>query len=175
MKTTEAAAPPVAESTQQGRWLDYAGVLSRWILGVLFLYMGWTKAIHPEAFLKLLRQYELTSNSFLLNSIAAGLPWFEVFCGLLLLAGVAVRGTALWLLLMLIPFTGVVLHRALAIADLQHIAFCAVRFDCGCGTGEVLICRKLVENTLLILLSGVLLTGVGRPFSLWFGAAKSKS
>jgi hypothetical protein len=32
-----------------------------------------------------------------------------------------------------------------------------VRFDCGCGAGEVLICRKLVENGLLILLSGGLL------------------
>ena len=166
--------PPVARPGTRRPWLDYAGVLSRWVLGALFIYMGWTKAVHPEAFLKLLRQYELTSNSFLLNSIAAGLPWFEFFCGLLLLAGVAVRGTALLLLLMLFPFTAVVLHRALAIADLQHLAFCAVRFDCGCGQGEVLICRKLVENTILILLSGGLLAGFGRPWALWFGASKAE-
>ena len=158
--------------TNQRPWLDYAGVLCRWILGAVFIYMGWTKAIHPEAFLKLLRQYELTSNSFVLNSIAAGLPWFEVFCGLLLLAGVAVRGTALLLLLMLIPFTAVVLHHAMAISDLQHIAFCAVRFDCGCGSGEVLICRKLLENTVLILLSCGLLSGIGRPLALWFGSRR---
>lgn len=164
-------APPVARPRAQRPWLDYAGVLSRWAVGLLFIYMGWTKAVHPEAFLKLLRQYELTSNSFLLNSIAAGLPWFEVFCGLLLLVGVAVRGTTLLLLLMLLPFTAVVLHRALAIADLQHLAFCAVRFDCGCGAGEVLICRKLVENIVLMLLSGGLLTGLGRPLALWFGVS----
>ena len=28
--------------------------------------------------------------------------------------------------------------------------------DCGCGTGEVLICRKLVENTLLTTLAAFL-------------------
>jgi uncharacterized membrane protein YphA (DoxX/SURF4 family) len=150
-------------------WPDYAGTITRWILGALFIYMGSTKALHPEAFLKLLRQYELTSNSFLLNSIAAGLPWFEVFCGLMLLAGVGVRGSAMLLLLMLIPFSFVVLRRALYIADLQHIALCAVRFDCGCGNGEVLICRKLVENGLLILLSCWLVAGFGRPLAARFG------
>ena len=51
-----------------------------------------------------------------MNSIGAALPWFEVFCGLLLLFGVAVRGSALKLLAMLVPFTLVVLKRALAIA-----------------------------------------------------------
>jgi uncharacterized membrane protein YphA (DoxX/SURF4 family) len=163
---------PAATQTKQCQWLDYAGVVSRWILGALFVYMGWTKAVHPEAFLKLLRQYDLTTSSFVLNSIAGALPWFEVFCGLLLLLGIAVRGTALLLLLMLVPFTAVVLHRALGIADLQHIAFCAVKFDCGCGAGEVLICRKLVENSLLILVSCALLTGIGRPIALWFGTSK---
>src|SRR5579859_3433405 len=131
--------------------LNLFTVLARWLLGVAFLFLGLAKALHPVDFLKLLHQYDLTQNAWLLNFIAAALPWFELFCGLLLLAGVAVRGTALLLLLMLFPFTAVVLHRALAIADLQHLAFCAVRFDCGCGQGEVLICRKLVENTILIL------------------------
>src|SRR5215472_1787095 len=101
-------------------WPDYSGTLVRWILGGLFVYMGLSKALDPEAFLKLLRQYDLTNNSLMLNSIAAGLPWFEVFCGLLLVAGVAVRGSALLVLLMLVPFSIVVFKRALTIADLQH-------------------------------------------------------
>src|SRR5215469_3810584 len=170
--TSSAIPAPVAAKRQ---WSEYAGLLCRWILGVLFIYMGLTKALHPEMFLKLLRQYELTNSSFLLNSIAAGLPWFEVFCGLLLVAGVAVRGSALMLLLMLIPFTFVVFRRALAISDLQHIAFCAVRFDCGCGGGPVLICRKLVENSLMILMSCLLLTGLGRPLAARFRLLSCKS
>jgi hypothetical protein len=136
--------------------------------------MGLSKAIHPETFLKLVRQYELTSNPFLLNSISAALPWFEVFCGVLLLTGVAVRGSALLLLLMLAPFSLAVLTRALAISDLQHIALCAVKFDCGCGTGEVFICRKLVENAILMLLSCGLLAGFGRPLSARFNLMKSR-
>jgi uncharacterized membrane protein YphA (DoxX/SURF4 family) len=143
--------------------LDIAAVLARWLLGALFLYMGLNKALHPVEFLKLTRQYEMVSDPFLLNSVAAALPWFEVFCGLLLLAGVAVRGSALMLVVMLVPFTLVVLKRALAIhTGPPPIPFCAVKFDCGCGTGEVFICRKLAENCVLILLSCWLLVARGR-------------
>jgi uncharacterized membrane protein YphA (DoxX/SURF4 family) len=162
--------------TSRGRLaVDTSAVLARWLLGARFLYMGLNKALDPVDFLKLLRQYDLTHSSLLLNSIAAALPWFEVFCGLLLLAGIAVRGNALTLLVMLVPFTGVVLHRALLLQAAQNIPFCAVKFDCGCGTGEELICRKLLENFLLILLSCWLLSGHGRQLSLRFNLVKSGS
>jgi len=153
--------------------LDVSTVLARWLLGAVFLYMGWTKALHPEVFLKLLRQYDLTHTSVILNSVAAALPWFEVFCGLLLLTGIAVRGTALTLVIVLVPFTGVVLHRALLLQAALNIPFCAVKFDCGCGTGEEFICRKLLENFLLILLSGWLLAGYGRRFCAHFSLVES--
>jgi uncharacterized membrane protein YphA (DoxX/SURF4 family) len=141
---------------------DLLAVLARWVLGAVFIYVGLNKALYPAEFLKLVRQYDLVQNSPLLNSIAATVPWVEIFCGLLLLAGIAVRGTALMLILMLVPFTVVVFRRALAIQAAQHIAFCAVKFDCGCGTGEVFICRKLPENILLILFAVWLLAGYGR-------------
>jgi len=80
--------------------------------------------------------------------------------------------TALMLLAMLIPFSLVVLKRALAIQSLQALAFCAVKFDCGCGTGEVYICHKLVENGGLILLSAWLLAGKGRQLCLRYGLVK---
>ena len=137
-------------------------LLVRWLLAAVFIYIGLNKALHPVEFLKLVRQYEMTQNHVLLNLIAAGLPWFEVFCGLLLLLGIAVRGTALTLALLLGLFTGLVFHRALAIHSAQDIAFCAIKFDCGCGTGEVFICRKLLENCVLVLLSAWLLFGHGK-------------
>ena len=146
-------------------------VLARWFLGGIFIYTGLTKALDPVAFLKLLREYEMVGNSVLLNSIASALPWFEVFCGLLLLTGVAVRGSALIVLGMLIPFTLIVLKRALAIASAEGVLFCAVKFNCGCGTGDVLICQKLVENSGLMLLVLFPLVGHGKKwalrFSLW--------
>ena len=147
---------------------DLLAILARWFLAVVFIYMGLSKALEPEQFLKLTRQYNLMSSPLLLNSVAATLPWFEIFCGILLLAGVAVRGTALVLIAMLVPFTVVVLKRALAIASAKSIAFCAVKFDCGCGGGEVLICHKLVENSFLILLACGLLIGHGRQLAARF-------
>ncbi len=143
-----AAAPPGKGTLGAG-----VAVLARWFLGLLFIYMGMNKALHPVEFLKLVRQYELVQTPLLLNLIAAGLPWFEVFCGLLLVAGVAVRGSALLLVAMLVPFTLVVLRRALELHGASGVPFCAIKFDCGCGTGEVLICRKLAENSGLIVLS----------------------
>lgn len=122
---------------------------ARWVLGALFIYMGMHKTLHPVEFLKLVRQYNVTDNYLFLNLVASALPWFEIFCGILLVLGIAVRGTALLLVAMLVPFTILILQRALGIQHERGIPFCAIKFDCGCGGGEVLICRKLLENTLL--------------------------
>ena len=143
---------------------DFLAVAVRWILGGFFVYMGLTKALHPVEFLKLMRQYDLTQYALILNCLAAMLPWFEMFCGLLLLAGVAVRGAALALTLMLVMFTLLVLHHAQQLQSTLHIPFCAVKFDCGCGTGAEFVCRKLVGNFLLIVLSAWLLVGRGKQF-----------
>mgnify|MGYP002351859877 CR=1 FL=1 len=149
-------------------------MLARWLLGGMFFYMGLSKALDPVDFLKLVREYDLTQQPLLLNGMAAALPWFEVFCGLLLLAGVAVRGSALMLLLLLVPFTLVVLERALAMQADLGIPFCAVKFDCGCGAGEVFICRKLVENGLLIVMSAWLLMGWGRGLCARYALTKKR-
>jgi len=109
--------------------LDFVAVLARWFLGGIFIYMGLVKALDPVTFLKLVREYEMVGNPLLLNLIASVLPWFEVFCGVMLLTGVAVRGSALLLFGMLIPFTLIVFKRALAIASAEGILFCAVKFN----------------------------------------------
>jgi len=154
---------------------EAAAVAARWWLGIVFIFMGLHKALpHPEGFLKLVRQYDMVSTPWVLNSIGAALPWFEVYCGLLLLAGVAVRGAALNVVAMLVPFTLIVLKRALTIAATSSIPFCAVKFDCGCGAGEVFICAKLVENTVLLLLSAWLLAGAGRRLCLRYGLLREK-
>ena len=154
---------------------DATVVIGRWWLGCVFIYMGLNKALpQPENFLRLLRQYDMVTTPWLLNAIGAALPWFEVFCGLLLLVGVAVRGAVLNILVMLVPFTFIVLKRALALAATTGKPFCAVKFDCGCGAGEVFICHKLVENAVLFLLAVWLLTGRGRQLSLRFNLFREK-
>lgn len=139
-------------------WLARAsGLIARLTLASMFLYTGLVKALHPADFLKLLHEYHFTSQPFLLNLVAATLPWIEVVCGGLLLLGVAVRGTALLLLLQLIAFTIAVIGRALAIHGGGDLPFCAIRMDCGCGTGEVNVCHKILENGVLILFATLLL------------------
>lgn len=154
------------------------GLAARLVLGGLYVSMGLAKAVYPADFLKLVREYGFVADPLALNLIAAGLPWFEVFCGLLILGGVAIRGTAAISLGMLVPFTVLVWQRALAIQGASGLPFCAVRFDCGCGAGEVWICQKLAENGLLILLS-LWLLAVRRPgWCLWhspFGPGRSGS
>jgi uncharacterized membrane protein YphA (DoxX/SURF4 family) len=144
----------------------WVGLAARLALGGLYIYMGLSKALHPVEFLKLARQYEALPQPLLLNLTAAGLPWFEIFCGLLLVAGVAVRGASLLSALMLVPFTIMVTLRALDLAKAGGLGFCQVKFDCGCGAGEVYICHKIVENLLLLGISLWLLTGVGRKGAL---------
>ena len=72
-------------SPPTGKWVNVASVVIRWALGCIFIYTGLEKGLDPVAFLKLVRQYELFQTPWLLNSVAAALPWFEVFCGVLLL------------------------------------------------------------------------------------------
>jgi putative oxidoreductase len=133
------------------RWRLVAGA-ARITMGGWFVYGGLAKALQPVAFLKVLHEYSLPLPFAVLNAIAAWLPWFEIFCGLLLVSGRALRATtAVWLGL-LIPFTFLILRRALAIRTATEVALCSIRFDCGCGTGEQAVCLKLAENTVLTLL-----------------------
>jgi uncharacterized membrane protein YphA (DoxX/SURF4 family) len=150
---------------KRSNWIDGITVLVRWVLAGLFIQMGLAKALDPVHFLKLLEQYDMVHGHLALNAITIALPWFEVFCGLLLLFGIAVRGTALLLASLLVVFTAIVLHRALALHTAQAIPFCSVKFDCGCGGGAEFICAKLPENIAMFLASIWLLAGRGRAFS----------
>lgn len=153
------------------RTIDQTGVpllVARLLLGGLFIYMGWNKVVEPVDFLKLVRQYHMVPEQppLLLNLIAAALPWIEVWCGLLLIAGVALRGAALSILLMLIGFTIIVTIRAIGIHQAEGIPFCDVKFDCGCGAGIEWICEKIPKNIGMCLLSLIVLVSRSRKFCL---------
>jgi uncharacterized membrane protein YphA (DoxX/SURF4 family) len=132
----------------------YLAVPARWILGAVLIWLGLAKALDPVGFMKLVREYNVVGPP-LLNLIPALLPWFEVFCGLLLVSGIAVRGAAIVAGGLLAVFSLLVLQRAWGIHETQAIPFCAIRFDCGCGGGAVNICFKLFQNILLLGLSAV--------------------
>lgn len=150
-----------------GQWKEAIGVGLRGLLGLWVGWLGMLKVLDPVTFLKAVRQYGLTENPWLLNGTAILLPWLEVLCGLLLILGVAVRGTAWLLTVLLIGFTLVVAWHGWQLHTLTQIPLCAVKFDCGCGTGEVRLCAKLVENVLLTAVATCLGTGIaGRAWAL---------
>ncbi|GJM20243.1 MAG: hypothetical protein DHS20C15_01580 [Planctomycetota bacterium] len=151
-------------------------LITRLVLGGLFLWMGAQKISDPVVFLKLIREYEMLPERppLALNSVAVMLPWLEVLCGGLLVLGVAVRGAALVVFGMLAVFSTAILLRALQIQSAEEIAFCAVAFDCGCGAGPQPVCNKLLQNAGLLLAS-LLITlrggGLGCLRASLFGSA----
>jgi uncharacterized membrane protein YphA (DoxX/SURF4 family) len=156
-----------------GLWrrADNTGVpllVARLVLAGVFIWMGLAKVLDPVDFLKLVREYHILPEvpPHFLNLTAVLLPPLEVVCAVALLIGVGVRGAAVTLLGMLLFFTGVVLLRSLQIYGAGGIDYCAIRFDCGCGGGEVLICWKLVENWGLILLAVLACVSRSRRFCL---------
>lgn len=146
-----------AGSSKPVRWsaAQVALVAARLFLGAAFLYLGAVKALDPVAFLKQVHAYELLPWPWMLNATAALLPWLEMLCGLFLILGVALRGTALVTLVLLVAFTSAILHRGLDLAGERDARLCVIKFDCGCGTGEVFVCNKLAENSVLILLAAL--------------------
>ncbi len=160
------------ETTSKIKRIDQTGyplLVARLILGIVFIQMGWSKVSDPIAFLKMLREYEMfPPSAYLLeNAIALTLPWIEVVCGAVLIAGVFVRGAALTLLIMLTGFTIVIAIRAIGMYNTGEFkSFCDVAFDCGCGSGLVGMCKKLPENFGLWLISWVPFLSTSRRFCL---------
>ena len=151
--------------------LDATGVpllLARLVIGGFFIYMGVGKILDPIAFLKQVNLYEMLPQSppHLLNGTAILLPWLEVVCGLALILGVYLRGAGTMIALMLMVFTPAIFLRAWGIHSTEGTPFMKIAFDCGCGTGEVIIWQKLLANTGLLLGSLVTVFSASRRFCL---------
>jgi uncharacterized membrane protein YphA (DoxX/SURF4 family) len=152
--------------------LDQTGVpllIARLAVGCMFLYLGFNKFQDPLLFLKILREYNILPEEpcYYLNTVAIVLPCLEMVCGLALLFGVSIRGAACTIAGMLVFFCPALISQALKIQEAKGgIPFCDVSFDCGCGTGVVFICSKLVENTLLMIGAIIALISHSRLYCL---------
>jgi uncharacterized membrane protein YphA (DoxX/SURF4 family) len=137
--------------------------------GAAMVWFGLQKLGDPVAFLKAIHEYGIVPTGWpgVLNFLAVWIPALEVLGGLALVAGLARRPVAAVLSAMLVVFTALVAWRARGIHLEAGGSFCDVAFDCGCGTGEVFICTKLLENGLLLAccLHAALSARV-RPFAL---------
>lgn len=125
--------------------------LVRLAVGIPLLLMALAKLWDPIEFLKLTHQYGVLpiDPPVYVNTVAIVVPWVEVLCGLGILFGMLQRGAALLVVGMMLFFTPMLVMHAnylLAQHPDKYGTFCNVCFDCGCGTGVVCICTKVLEN-----------------------------
>jgi putative oxidoreductase len=83
-------------------------VLSRFILGGIFIVASFGKIQNPQAFADILYNYKLLPG-FVINFLAVYLPWLEMMAGLCLMAGIFTRTNAIILSSLLVVFIVVVL------------------------------------------------------------------
>jgi len=115
---------------------------ARIVVGLVFLLYGIDKIAHPGDFAQAIENYRLLPE-VLVNPVAVILPWIELVCGLLLLAGQWVRSAALvsaFLLGVFVVAVSITLARGLDI-------------NCGClnaEAGRKVGLKLLMEDVLLI-------------------------
>lgn len=100
---------------------DYLMLLSRLVIGGMFIYASFYKIIDPAAFAKSIWYYHLVPGK-LINLLALVLPWLEMICGLAVIVGFWFRGAAFWSNVLLLVF----------IVALSTTIVRGISIDCGC-------------------------------------------
>jgi putative oxidoreductase len=100
---------------------DYFTLLSRLLVGGMFIYAAYYKVVDPAAFAKSIWYYHLVPGK-LINLMALVLPWLELLCGVALILGFLYRGAVLWMNVLLIVF----------IVALGSTIVRGISVDCGC-------------------------------------------
>lgn len=101
---------------------SYATLISRLILGGVFLFAGISKALDPGALASSIRSYGLGLPEWFVSLSAYSLPYLEIILGLYLLAGLFTKSSA-W------ATNGLML---LFIVALAQGAARGLEIDCGC-------------------------------------------
>ena len=119
-------------------------VISRFVLGTVFLIASIDKIAFPEMFAEAVAAYQIIPYP-LVNIVALVIPWLELLCGVFLIGGAFVRSSSLLLSGLLVVFITAMLS-----AMARHL-----KIDCGCfGSGyisEVGWVRIVEDIGLLIL------------------------
>jgi uncharacterized membrane protein YphA (DoxX/SURF4 family) len=130
----------------------------RLILGVVFIYAAIDKIANPAAFAQNIYNYRMLPESFI-NFMALTLPWLEIICGVLIVLGVFIRGSALLIGFMLLIF-------------IVAISFALVRgldISCGCFSqagGHGMAVDLLIRDILMFVGALIVMVYAGPAFSL---------
>jgi len=123
----------------------YLILLSRLVLGFVFIYAAVEKISDPDSFAVSISNYRILPLQ-LVNIFAIALPWLELITGILLIYGVCIKENSFIIGSLMLLFTVMVLIAVLRGLDI----------DCGCfGTGDAqkVGLKKIVENLILIIVS----------------------
>jgi putative oxidoreductase len=120
--------------------------LSRFFLGLLFIWAGISKIIDPINFSRNIHNYRLFSIniSFI---IAIILPWIELICGLCLVFGVRIKSSSLLISSVLTLFILIILITMSR----------GINVDCGCfGKESGTVDWKLLIQDITLLIMSIL-------------------
>lgn len=174
MNATRAHGEPAAgRNPREGCWIcnPYLLLVFRLVLAAVFIYAALHKIGKPLAFADEIHMYGVVDYGAPLYVMAIALPWLELLCGLSLLTGVFLRGASLILLGLNALFLAVIAVRTVAYLR-EGTPFFKIYFDCGCGFGATYAWKKLLEDTLYLLFSVVLLAA---PFHKFVVSLKRRS
>lgn len=122
----------------------------RLVLGGVFIYASVYKVAEPEEFARSIYNYRMLPEETI-NLMAIIMPWLELICGILIIIGAFVRGSAALIGLMLLVFI-IAISSALARG---------LDISCGCfkvGDGGRLVGLKtLIEDILMVAAVAVIL------------------
>ncbi len=144
---------------QSSHWIFNGNVIAvlRLVLAAFFIYAAFQKIGKPLAFADEIRMYRILDIGPLLYIMAIVLPWIELLCGISLLTGLFMRGSAFVLLVLNAVFLVAVTGRTIGIMGEESIEFLKVYFDCGCGFGETFAWKKLLEDLIFMFFSAAIL------------------
>jgi putative oxidoreductase len=132
----------------------------RLVIGGVFIYASVYKIAGPSEFAKSIYNYRMLPEATI-NLMAIIMPWLELLCGILIIIGPLMRGSALLIGLMLAVFIiaiGTALARGLDIS-------------CGCfkvgeAGGRLVGLKTLIEDILMLVAVGLILAFGGPSFRL---------
>jgi len=101
-------------------------IISRLILGFIFIYFSWDKIIDPSLFAKLVTNYDIVPSN-LINIGVLVLPWIELIIGICLILGVFIDTSILISLSMLSLFILMIFQAFLR----------GKSIDCGCLLSDI--------------------------------------
>jgi uncharacterized membrane protein YphA (DoxX/SURF4 family) len=133
-------------------------IISRLILGGIFIYAAIDKIAHPDQFAEIVYNYKLLPGAAV-NIMAIMMPWVEMMAGVFLVLGIWVKDSAAILGALLLVF----------IAAISINLARGLDFDCGCFSTAGHAGRKNA-SILLIVRDLVLLLPVIHV--MWFAPEK---